>query len=312
MKRRSWFVATSLAVSIANIVLPSHSANPPRASLALPATTGVVNHCGQKLKMLSVHTRKGARVFCTHGADSATQTSTPSLSLSTSSGCVGDGVSKKRVQLIYAWQTQNRLTSLWRDIARSATAMNAYLAAAGPRRIRFVCTSGVGSVIPIHVSDDDFGRYISALDAQGYNRSDRIYAGFYDGVSTWGGGGIATLDLDDRKSLENANAIGPGYSLTHGATNWLTAMHELGHNLGAVQSSAPHSSRAGHCWDEQDLMCYDDGGAGIPAGGTIVACPSPANIWDCNNDDYWSPLPPAGSYLATHWNVFDSPFLARL
>ena len=45
--------------------------------------------------------------------------------------------------------------------------------------------------------------------------------------------------------------------------------HEIGHNLGAVQDSAPHSSLAGHCYESLDVMCYADGGQYFDDGGTF-------------------------------------------
>jgi hypothetical protein len=96
-------------------------------------------------------------------------------------------------------------------------------------------------------------------------------------------------------------------------------LHELTHNLGAVQHGAPHSTepagqsdpRYGHCWQGVDVMCYtEDGGASHemvtdcqPIEGTI------SQTYDCGRDDYFNPAPPPGSYLATHWNTYDSAFM---
>ena len=87
-----------------------------------------------------------------------------------------------------------------------------------------------------------------------------------------------------------------------------TAIHEISHNLGAVQRSAPHRSASWHCIDEADILCYDDDGSGGFA--TYTACnSSTGQLYDCNRDDYFNPAPAAGSYLATHWNLYNSVFM---
>jgi hypothetical protein len=87
-------------------------------------------------------------------------------------------------------------------------------------------------------------------------------------------------------------------------------LHEITHNLGGVQESSGHATLYGHCWDEADVMCYDDG-SGIAM---QSYCPQGSGAidesYDCGKDDYFAPAPPAGSYLATHWNVYDSAFMA--
>lgn len=86
-------------------------------------------------------------------------------------------------------------------------------------------------------------------------------------------------------------------------------LHELLHTLGAVQSSAPHFSGGSHCYQLSDVMCYTprDGTTGEYAND----CPQGVPL-DCGQDDYFNPSPPAGSYLATHWNTYDSAFLCPL
>ena len=97
-------------------------------------------------------------------------------------------------------------------------------------------------------------------------------------------------------------------------------LHEMTHNLGAVQWGAPHSTQPlgqnnpqfGHCWQGADVMCYVEGPGASHAMQTDCAGLPGAipQSYDCGRDDYFNPAPPAGSYLATHWNTYDNVFLA--
>jgi hypothetical protein len=108
--------------------------------------------------------------------------------------------------------------------------------------------------------------------------------------------------------------FGSGTSFPAGSTSRShvdTAIHEISHNLGAVQRSAPHRSASWHCLDETDILCYDDDGAGGFA--TFSSCSSSTGqLFDCNHDDYFDPAPAPGSYLATHWNLFNSVFMCSV
>jgi hypothetical protein len=76
---------------------------------------------------------------------------------------------------------------------------------------------------------------------------------------------------------------------------------------------APHATTAGHCTDGYDVMCYSDGGTQSTPYST-TACPQIAGsaglvqTYDCGGDDYFNPSPAPGSYLATHWNLYDNVF----
>jgi len=139
--------------------------------------------------------------------------------------------------------------------------------------------------------------------------------------------GVAQTYLDDRAGNVNVNNYGGRDALIIGrgkayffddapASSWEPAsvsLHELTHTLGAVQNGAPHSSKAGHCTDEWDIMCYADGSPTNPVDGSglTLACPGSASaeVYDCGGDDYFNVSPAPGSWLASHWNVAFSPFL---
>ncbi len=90
-------------------------------------------------------------------------------------------------------------------------------------------------------------------------------------------------------------------------------LHEVSHTLGAVNATAPHATTQGHCTDGYDVMCYSDGGTQSTPYST-TACPQIAGsagmtqTYDCGSDDYFNPSPAPGSYLATHWNLYNNVF----
>jgi hypothetical protein len=131
-----------------------------------------------------------------------------------------------------------------------------------------------------------------------------------DNVVYWGdggcGGGVAWGSGDARPGPENAVNGAPGVAVITGRCPFTYMLHEEGHSMGAVLPNTPNGSGGGHCNDDADVMCYKDGGP-RSSGYRSDVCPSPnGNLdyyWDCNVNDYFHPNPPAGSYLATNWNL---------
>jgi hypothetical protein len=146
----------------------------------------------------------------------------------------------------------------------------------------------------------NFSTINSDLRALGYNNPNAKYWVWYDGYVP-GACGIGTQYLDDSPNVGNPSNRGNIFAVAFGGC-WSShvIMHEAGHNMGAVQLSAPNSSGALHCNDGRDVMCYDDEGAGIY---NPYVCTDKDEHFDCNHDDYFHTNPAAGSYLATHWNL---------
>ena len=232
--------------------------------------------------------------------------------------CDGDGLTGKRVQVMYVHGsgTPSRYGQFLESFRTWAAGVDAiYDASAqetgGSRHVRFVTTSDCKVDVPeVEIGDTaiaTFDATITALRGMGFNRTDRKYLMFADSDVYCG---IGTLAGDDKAGSTNRNNVGPSYARADkGCWTAAVAGHELGHNLGAVANSAPNSSKAGHCVDEFDLMCYKD----TPTTVLRTACTDRAhdNRLDCNHDDYYNTNPSAGSYLASHWNVANNDFLIR-
>jgi hypothetical protein len=142
------------------------------------------------------------------------------------------------------------------------------------------------------------------IAAKGFNKPNKKYIVWLDAGSQYCGQG--ELYQDTRRSSANYNELKTtaivyrpyptSDPLTGGFCRGRTAMHEMGHNLGALQKVAPHAFDGAHCNDSaEDVMCYtsatsfDDGGA----------------VFDYKRDDYWDPI--TGKH--TWWTVNLSKYL---
>lgn len=271
--------------------------------------------------------------ICTHGADPAppgldADRPVESLGLraanrrAASTACDGDGRTGPRIQIIYLRGTSQpsrydeTMVASLRAYAADADRIVQDSAAAtnGFRQVRFVHDANCApTVLDVAVTDaqlNSFNGSVSALNARGYQRQDRIYLIFADTTAA-GICGIATIWNDDRPGPQNWNNSGPGYArVDAGCWNGTVVAHELAHTFGGVQLSARNTTGGFHCTDENDILCYQDG-YNSPKMRTV--CPDDYfnALLDCNNDDYFHTAPAAGSYLARHWNAANNRFLIK-
>ncbi|KRV48144.1 hydrolase [Wenjunlia vitaminophila] len=233
--------------------------------------------------------------------------------------CDGDGTSGRRVQVLYVRgdgqaDRYGQFKGTFQSFADQIDAAVAEGAArtGSTRHVRFATDSGcratVDNVVIPQSSMATVDSITNAIKARGYNRTDRKYLFYYENSGcglAYGNGG------DDRPGADNPYNGGPHYAaMGTGCWTWQASAHEVLHTLGAVRSSAPHATAYGHCWDDEDIMCYNDGGIPNPPGALQKLCSgAPENQVDCHSDDYFNTNPPTGSYLTTHWNVANSQYL---
>jgi hypothetical protein len=252
---------------------------------------------------------------------------TPSKAAATPGiACHGDGTSGPRVHALYGVPAdrKDRYDAVVGSIRHWAAEMNAVFQTSasrtgGTRHIRFVTDSQCNLVVD-HVklsarSDDTFQNTLNELALQGYNKSDRKYVLWMDATQLCG---IGTYYADDRAIPDNFNngRTGTPASVSRidagcwglGSRGQSVEAHELMHNLGAVLPTAPSATVNGHCDDDSDRMCYEDGSPLLSLR-SVCGADNEA-LFDCSNDDYFSTAPAPGNYLATHWNTANSAFLA--
>lgn len=229
--------------------------------------------------------------------------------------CEGDGSTGRRVQAIYAHAAGVTLTPTMRATIEGharfveGVFLSSAQATDGSRLVRFVTDASCNlSILDVTLSPNGLASFDTTraeLASQGLNRPDRIYHSWVEGSAYCG---IGTVYGGDQPTGNYGETVA-AYSRTDRQCWAYGEAHELVHNMGGVQLSAPHTTGGWHCRDEYDLMCYADGG---PTGTMTYPCAAAGDaVLDCNHDDFFSTAPPAGSYLATHWNVADSAALSR-
>ncbi|WP_241977704.1 Ig-like domain-containing protein [Cryobacterium sp. TMS1-13-1] len=354
IRRSLAVLALSAIFVTADAPLPANAADAvtaPTAAQAAAQTTAQtapdLSKLCDRLKLTLARTK-----LCSHGPDpveafggaarlrqtsAAAEESVPAAPASELTAlCSAGGVSGKRIEVIYGvpQDRTNRYATMLaplRDVMRQVNNNLEAADAATSQNYRFLCTNGVDvtvrnvTLLPVGVDATyDFNDYVWSLQNQvafglgpvDFIANDRLYITYIDQIQDvypYGGQGELSIDDQPNPALNANNDTRPRYSMS-AYLDLLVIAHEIGHNIGAVQYSAPHSSQAGHCYDEADLMCYDDGGPHFAAGGTLTfTCPGTDWAIDCHDEDYYFPgTPPASNYLATHWNTARSGFLSPI
>ena len=137
-------------------------------------------------------------------------------------------------------------------------------------------------------SGNQFTVVKNEIASRGFNNANKKYVVWLDAPSQYCGQG--ELYQDTRRTSANNNQLKTtaivyrpyptGDPVTGGFCRGRTAMHEMGHNMGALQKVAPHAFDGAHCSDSaEDVMCYTSA--------TSLDTGDPA--FDYKNDDYWDP-----------------------
>lgn len=288
---------------------------------ALPAEAGALHPVCGTLDAIAVD----GVVLCVHGDDdqirgayagmdtaalqddhklACTTTDGPTVQVLWARTAVGNKLTSERRASIDAWTAGAQ--GVFDNSARAHGVSVARL----PRVLadKSCTTTDITEVVMTATAMSDFATMLSELRDKGFTARDRVYLIYADSTAYCG---IATLYRDDSPDpATNRSAVRPaaGYARVDQSCVTYAEAHELAHTFGAVQNTAPNSTDFGHCNDGHDVMCYADGSPN--SNHSTSRCHSSWRLMlDCGRDDYYNPRALVGGYLASHWNIADSPFL---
>lgn len=255
--------------------------------------------------------------------------------------CRGTGIDGARVWLLYVYPSggTNRLDDLrpgFRAIAERVNSIfyNSGADSGNAHQVRYATNDGndgckariMAVAMPVSIMDDASAMRKN-LEGRGFASNDRKYLAWVDKKYVNSNGAIVkcgqgSLYVDDRPDSANANNALGGFAWAwKGCWNYAEP-HEITHMLGAVQgryvkpdgmvrAGAPYSTPGMHCYDDRDVMCYDDDGSGPVAIKNI--CTRAIDYWrlDCGKNTYFRGNSPASGYLSSHWNTANNRFLTR-
>lgn len=313
--------ASALAV-VAALMVPLIVASAQTAEVAVCAEglrpmEGVGLVCPRENGLLEVYTPTLESVGFIHGTDPVPAEELRAEDVGalggTSPNCVSGAAGTYYVQVIYA-QASNGADNytasvpMIRYLVGLANKLvdDAGIATGSPASLNVKCVGGLVEVLkeilPTSTASDSFSTVVADLRAKGYTDGKVKYWVFYDRKDACGCGGTGHIYGDDTLAVTNSNNGNAAsmYAVNFGYNSTRIMLHELGHNMGAVQNSAPRSTLGYHCYDGLDTMCYNDGAAN---GSLYSGSYCLTEIWDCGRNDYFHTSPAAGSYLATKWNL---------
>jgi len=316
---RTALFATVLA-AVFLLQIPGVPANPPedRGAPDCPGyryERGLGDVCPRDNGLLEVfHPGTHHSVGFTHGLDPAPSGGEPGSPAGPKPpNCVSGAAGTYHIKVFYA-RAYNDVDNYASTVATIRSLVDqanglvndAAIATGGAASLNVKCTSGVVDVVnvvlPTGMASASFSTIVTDMNNMGYTDGKVKHWVFYDDTGACSCGGTGHVYNDDTLAVSNLNN-GNGvafFAVDFGYNSARIMMHEMGHNLGAVQDSAPHSTLAGHCYDGLDTMCYNDGG---PNGGLYSTSYCGIEIFDCGKNDYFHINPTSGSYLATHWNL---------
>ena len=256
--------------------------------------------------------------------------------------CFGTGVDGHRVWLLYIYPSggTNRLADLRPGLRAIAKRMNSVFYNSGAEsgnahQVRFATNDGaagcVARIVDVPMTPsimDDTSAMRKSLIDRGFNVTGRKYLSWVDKKYVNSNGaiikcGLGEMRIDDNPAQTNVNNTSVSFAWAwKGCWNYAEP-HELLHTLGGVQgryvnpttgavrAGAPYSTPGSHCYDDRDVMCYDDDGSGPVVVRNI--CTRAIDWWrlDCRHDTYYRGNSPASGYLSNHWNTANNQFLTR-